>query len=177
MKTPIAGLPILAVALFACGTAEESALCATGMDVPGAGVAAPFDGPRLDSAAWTLYGSGVHQGDAVPVAAVLANPEQFSGRPVRMRGPIDAVCQERGCWVRIGGAEDNVLTRFKDSAFFLPKDASGEAIVEGYVSVDTMSVDEVKHYLEDEGKDAEAEQVTEPRTQVRFLAYGVAIAK
>lgn len=156
---------------------------AHGQDDPAraAAAAAPagalFDTPPVDSSQWRVYGAGVREGEAVPVADVLADPAAYEGRPVRMRGPIASVCQESGSWIRLGTADENAFVRFKDYGFFVPEDAAGEAVVEGFVHVEEVSVALQKHLLEDAGRHEEAARVTEPKSSVSFEAHGVGIRK
>lgn len=137
-----------------------------------------FEGSRLDEAAWAHFGTGVHEGDAVAVADLLATPADYVGEPVRIRGEVVSVCQAKGCWIRVGGEEQNLLVGFKDYAFFLPKDCAGkEVVLEGVARVDETSVEMRKHLLEDDGKHDEAALITEPIVEAKFTAHGVALAK
>jgi hypothetical protein len=70
------------------------------------------------------------------------------------------------------------MVKFKDYAFFMPKDASGRtAILEGVVKMKQETIEETRHYLEDAGKHDEAKKVTEGRKILTVMASGVAIAK
>jgi hypothetical protein len=131
----------------------------------------------IDPAHYDQYGAGVKSADAVPVADVLAAPDKYVGKPVRVVGAISSVCQTKGCWMRLGG-NPNVMVKFKDYGFFMPLDSAGrEAIVEGELSVREIPVAEQRHYLEDAGKHAEAQKITAPTRQVSFMAAGVALKK
>jgi len=91
---------------------------------------------------------------------------------------IDGVCQSKGCWMDLNMGNGQTMTvRFKDYAFFVPMDATGKnAVVSGYVKVDTLSVDWLKHKASDAGKSqAHIDSITEPRVEYSFLANGVAI--
>ncbi|MBL8755095.1 MAG: DUF4920 domain-containing protein, partial [Planctomycetes bacterium] len=135
---------------------------------------------KLDEAAWDHFGDGITAGDATPLAHVMNNPEQFTGKVVRIEGPITAVCQTKGCWMYLGEGKPNspFMVKFKDYGFFVPKDASGRTtIVEGTMTMKQETVEETKHYLEDAGKTEEAAKVTEGRKLWRFMASGVAIKK
>ena len=133
--------------------------------------------PKKDPAQFDTFGAAIQLDDAVPVSDVLANPENYTGRTVRISGPVDSVCQTKGCWMKVG-AESSVFVKFKDYAFFVPKDAAGRDVVfEGELKVTEVSVAEQRHYLEDAGKKDEAAKVTQPKVDVTFLASGVALAK
>jgi hypothetical protein len=134
---------------------------------------------KLDPKAWDHFGDGIHAGAAAtPLADVLKKPEDFAGKVVRIEAPITAVCQNKGCWMKLGSQEPAMVVKFKDYGFFVPKDASGRTtIVEGTLAMKQETVEQTKHYLEDAGKHDEAEKVTEGRKVWSFMADGVAIKK
>lgn len=98
---------------------------------------------------------------------------------VKVSGTIDGVCQAKGCWMNIVSEQDkskeSMFVKFKDYGFFMPLDASGStAIMEGKVYKEETSVEELRHYAEDEGKSAEEiAAITEPVTELKFMAHGV----
>ena len=95
---------------------------------------------------------------------------------VTFEGPVQEVCQAKGCWMQVDvGAADPVMIKFKDYGFFVPKDSENtEVIVEGKAFLNEMSVEDQKHYAEDEGKsEAEIEAITSPQITRAFIAEGV----
>lgn len=95
---------------------------------------------------------------------------------VQYKSEINSVCQKKGCWVRLKlDEEDESFIRFKDYAFFLPKDAEGrEAVVSGKAYVKEVSVDDLKHFAEDAGKTKEEiAKINEPEMTYAFMADGV----
>ena len=66
-------------------------------------------------------------------------------------GKINAICQKKGCWMEMDlGDNQNILIRFKDYGFFVPMNAVGKtAIVEGVARVDTLTIEWLKHQLDD----------------------------
>ena len=99
---------------------------------------------------------------------------------VTFKGDVASVCKEKGCWLKVG-LEDGreVMVKFKDYAFFVPKDIEGkEVIMEGKAYVTKMSVEDQRHYAEDAGKTAaEVEAIKEPAVTLSFIAEGVKIKK
>lgn len=77
------------------------------------------------------------------------------------------------------GNDKTMQVKFKDYAFFVPKDASGKTVfIEGVAFTDTTSVQELQHYAEDGGKSKEEiAKITEPEISVSFEAHGVIIKK
>lgn len=96
-------------------------------------------------------------------------------------GTVESVCQTKGCWVNIVSTEnpemESMFVKFKDYGFFLPKDLSGQEItLNGVGYREITSVDELKHYAEDEGLSAEEiAAITEPKEELKFMASGVVV--
>ncbi|MEC8832973.1 MAG: DUF4920 domain-containing protein, partial [Bacteroidota bacterium] len=81
-------------------------------------------------------------------------------------GEIKEVCQSKGCWMKVQlDSEDEVFVRFKDYGFFVPKDAAGKKVVmNGAAFFEEMSVEEQRHYAEDEGaSEDEIALITTPK--------------
>ncbi len=125
-------------------------------------------------------------GDSITTEGALAADQlstMMKGKDsmkVKLTGTIEAVCQKKGCWMNIGiGNNQSMKVRFKDYAFFVPKDASGKMVyMEGVAKTDTTSVAELKHYAEDGGKSKEEiAKITEPEINIGFEANGVIIKK
>lgn len=95
---------------------------------------------------------------------------------IKYEAEINSVCQKKGCWVRLKLDEDDEsFIKFKDYAFFLPKDAKGrQAVVSGKAYVKEVSVKDLKHFAEDAGKsEKEISQITKPEKTYAFMADGV----
>lgn len=98
----------------------------------------------------------------------------------QMIGEITEVCQAKGCWMKVKlDANNEVFVRFKDYGFFVPKDAAGKTVVmNGAAFFEEMSVEDQKHFAEDEGaSEDEIALITTPKKTLRFEADGVLIAK
>ncbi len=94
-------------------------------------------------------------------------------------GEIKEVCQSKGCWMKVQlESNDEVFVRFKDYGFFVPKDAAGKKVVmNGAAFFEEMSVEDQRHYAEDEGaSEDELAQIAAPKKTLRFEADGVLIA-
>ena len=94
-------------------------------------------------------------------------------------GKVESVCQAKGCWMNIispdGKVEDEMFVKFKDYGFFMPLDISGrEVVMRGKAYKEETTVDELRHYAEDEGKSAEEiALIIEPVIELKFMADGV----
>ena len=106
----------------------------------------------------------------------LKNPNNS----IKLKGDVISSCPMKGCWMRMSVEQDTILVRFKDYGFFVPKSgAEGKsAIVNGNISVDTLSVAQLRHYAEDAGKPkSEVMAIVNPEITISFLADGVLINK
>ena len=98
--------------------------------------------------------------------------------PLKIKGEILSTCPKKGCWMRIRAEEDTILVRFKDYGFFVPKQGveGKEVIINGDLSVDTLTVPQLRHYAEDAGKTLkEINKIIDPEITLSFIATGVII--
>ena len=98
--------------------------------------------------------------------------------PIKIKGEILSTCPKKGCWMRIRAEEDTILVRFKDYGFFVPKQGveGKEVIINGDLSVDTLTVPQLRHYAEDAGKTLrEINKIIDPEITLSFIATGVII--
>ena len=110
--------------------------------------------------------------------SVKENIYDKSNYNVIIEGEILSSCPMKGCWMKIRAEKDTILVRFKDYGFFVPKaEIEGDkAIINGKMSIETLSVDLLRHYAEDAGKSKdEIEKITKPEVSLTFLADGVFI--
>ena len=101
-----------------------------------------------------------------------------SSSKIKLEGEILSSCPMKGCWMKISVEKDTVLVRFKDYGFFVPKNGieGKRTIINGNISVDTLSVAQLQHYAEDAGKSKEEiALITKPEITISFLADGVLI--
>ena len=106
--------------------------------------------------------------------SLLNNPQDNT----KLEGQILSTCPMKGCWMKMSVERDTILVRFKDYGFFVPKSgAEGKsAIINGKLSVDTLSVAQLRHYAEDAGKSKEeVSKIVKPEITISFLADGVVI--
>ncbi len=97
-------------------------------------------------------------------------------------GKVESVCQAKGCWMNIVADQDatpEMMVKFKDYGFFMPKDIVGKDVVmNGIAFYEVTPVDELRHYAEDAGKSTEEiAAITEPKKELKFLADGVILVQ
>lgn len=130
---------------------------------------------------YAFFGDTIHPDHALNREEMLekyTDMKEGDTIPAKFAGAIENVCQKKGCWMHVDlGQEETVFVRFKDYGFFMPLNATGsEAILEGKAFISVVSVDERKHYAEDEGlAQEEIDAIDEPEITYGFLAHGVLI--
>lgn len=163
-------LVLLTIILSACNGPKASA----DVDAPVAPVAVEVDG---------TFGAEFDAAAVMPANELLAKYDEQTIQDTvttTLRGTVDAVCQAKGCWMTIAaGEETEMMVKFKDYGFFMPKDISGrEVIMNGIAYYEVTPVDELRHYAEDAGDSAEKiAMITEPKRELKFLADGVQLVK
>ncbi|MBP9203637.1 MAG: DUF4920 domain-containing protein [Kofleriaceae bacterium] len=142
---------------------------------PGApGAAAATDG--------TKYGAGLADGSVVAIDEVIANPQAFAGKKVRVEGMVTDVCPKRGCWFEMAGTGAGKKLRFKvqDGVMTFPMEAKGKhAVAEGVVAVTELSLEESKQHAEYQAKEYgiayDPASITTPTLLVRIDGTGAMI--
>jgi Domain of unknown function (DUF4920) len=130
------------------------------------------------TAAGKVYGADVTEEGAQPMTALPVVLGQQDSAKVKLIGEATDVCQAKGCWMTLQTADGKKMrVRFKDYAFFVPKDTKGKTVVvDGWAHREEISVADQQHYAKDAGKSAkEVAAITQPEQQLTFMADGVLI--
>jgi len=125
-----------------------------------------------------FFGREISDGNALDVSTIQASLGDQDSLNVKLTGTIEKVCQVKGCWMTMPyGEGESMRVSFRDYGFFVPKDIDGkESVIEGTVYMETTSVDDLKHFAEDEGlSEDEIAAITEPETSLTFVADGVIV--
>ena len=125
------------------------------------------------------YGDEISEEGAVPAEGLLAQLGDHDSLNIKLVTTILETCSKKGCWMNVDiGNKEKMMVRFKDYGFFVPiSGVDGKtAIIEGTLFNDTVSVETLRHYADDAGKDStEIMAITEPSTELAFEATGVII--
>ena len=132
---------------------------------------------------YAFFGDSISDEKALSNDEILAQFDKLKAGDtlnVKFKSKIKNVCQKKGCWMTLVlPNEKEAFVKFKDYAFFVPKNAKDEeVIVNGKAFVSIESVEELKHYAKDEGKSQAAiDSIVTPKTTYSFMADGVLIIK
>lgn len=121
-------------------------------------------GPAL---AAETYGGGVTLTETTSIGKILAEPDLYAGRQVRIEGQVTDVCPMKGCWMEIAEPEGGrLLIRVEDDVIVFPQTAKGKlAVAEGVLEkVDMDRKDYVRwmsHLAEERGQTFDASTLGE----------------
>lgn len=122
------------------------------------------------------FGKPVNDKKAIAAKQLRKELGTKESAKVKVVGEVDDVCQMKGCWMTIKLDNGELMrVKFKDYAFFVPKDIQGRTVVfEGEATVKTTPVSELQHYAHDAGKSKEEiAKITAPKKELTFMADGV----
>lgn len=126
--------------------------------------------PALRAEAKT-FGAGVKLAEATPVSKILADPDAYVGKTVRIEGKVVDVCPMKGCWMELeenGGAEAGQAARLRvkvdDGVIVFPVTAKGKvAVAEGTLEAIPMDREKyvawLEHLAEERGQKFDASNV------------------
>tara|TARA_B100000497_G_scaffold40357_1_gene47009 strand:+ start:455 stop:910 length:456 start_codon:yes stop_codon:yes gene_type:complete len=125
------------------------------------------------------FGEMISDVGVISFSELVTKMDQSDEVEAVVSGNVGSVCQAKGCWMNIvdsdGGTSEEMFVKFKDYGFFMPLDIAGkDVIMRGKAYKEETSVDELRHYAEDEGKsDEEVAAITESIIELKFMADGV----
>ncbi len=112
------------------------------------------------------YGAGVKEAETTSVAKILADPDAYVGKTVRIEGKVTDVCPMKGCWMELeeGDGKSRLRVKVDDGVIVFPVDAKGKsAVAEGVVEAIPMDRDSyvgwLQHLAEEQGKPFDASTV------------------
>ncbi len=114
-----------------------------------------------EAAEGTKFGAGVSLPTATSVSILLAKPEAYVGKRVRVDGVISAVCEKRGCWMQISEADQALRIKVEDGVIVFPVDAVGkrasaEGTLEALKLTEEQAEAQAKHHAEEHSGAAKA---------------------
>ena len=132
---------------------------------------------------YTSYGEPMKMSNEapLPVTTVLANIDQYKDKYVRVTGNVTAVCEKKGCWLKMDdGAGKDLFVKFTCpvNGRLVPLEAKGKPVIaEGTLKVKEVTEAEARHMAEDAGKpQSEIEKIVGPQKQISLMAPSAKVA-
>ena len=130
------------------------------------------------------YGAGVKEPETTSVSKILADPDSYVGRTVRIEGQVVDVCPMKGCWMELEERDGGSRLRVKvdDGVIVFPVTAKGKiAVAEGIVEAIPMTRERyvawLQHLAEERGQTFDPKTVGEgPFRILQLRGTGARIA-
>lgn len=108
------------------------------------------------------YGDGVALEETTSIVEIVADPDAFLGKTVRVEGSVLDVCPKKGCWIEIGGEDGHIQIKVDDDVIVFPAAAKGRiAAAQGKVEATLMTREKylgwLAHQAEEKGEEFDAE--------------------
>jgi len=119
--------------------------------------------------------------EPMPLATLLAHPDDYVGKTVQVQGKMVAVCQMMGCWTDLANDQgQRVHIKVEDGVIVFPKDGIGKtAIAEGKFTKTELSKEEAvaraKEEAEEKGTKFDPAKVKGPATIYQIEGSGAEI--
>lgn len=114
------------------------------------------------------YGKGTTLAETTSMEKILADPDAWVGKRVRIEGKVMDVCPMAGCWMELqeGDGVSKLRVKVDDGVIVFPVTAKGKlAVAEGTVESIPMTREKyvawLEHLAEEQGKTFDASTVGE----------------
>lgn len=128
------------------------------------------------------YGKPLSAAQPVKVSELIASPDKFVGKVVKVEGLVTDVCAKRGCWMLIAGDKEFQTIRVKvdDGVIVFPMEAKGKkAVAEGTFTKIDLSKEQAleyqKHMAEEQKRPFDPKSVTGGMAVYQLKGLGATI--
>ena len=103
----------------------------------------------------TNLGAGLTIDETLKISTLLADPNPYVGKKVRVEGKVTEVCQMAGCWMELEeSAQARIRIKVDDGVIVFPATAPGKtAVAEGVVESIPMTREKYVAHMEHEAED------------------------
>lgn len=135
----------------------------------------------LLSAAEIKLGKPLTVKEPMPLATLLAHPDDYVGKTVQVKGKIVEVCQMMGCWMDLtNDAGQKLRIQVNDGEIDFPKDGAGKmAVAEGKFTKSELTKEQAiaraKEEAEEKGKTFDPASGPGPITVYQIQGSGAVI--
>ena len=74
-------------------------------------------------------GKGLTLDKPIPVATILASPDQYVGKTVQVKGKVSEVCEMMGCWMQVVDNDSAMRVKVNDGEIVFPKNSVGRVVI------------------------------------------------
>lgn len=129
-----------------------------------------------------IFGQPIKVKDAVQISEILAKPQKYLNKEIKVQGIVTNVCPMRGCWMKVQSDKkrQSLFIKVKDGEMVFPMSARGRhSVLQGKLVKRMMPIKEVIEVEREKAKKAnkpfDPKSITKPRTVYMFVPSGVVI--
>jgi hypothetical protein len=129
------------------------------------------------------YGKPLSSAQPVKVSELIASPDKYVGKVVKVEGLVTDVCAKRGCWMLLAGDKEFQTIRIKvdDGVIVFPMEAKGKkGVAEGTFTKIELSKEQAleyqKHQAEESKRPFDPKSVTGGMTIYQLKGQGAKIS-
>jgi hypothetical protein len=130
----------------------------------------------------TKYGKPLTAATPVKVSDLMAKPDAYVGKVVKVEGLITEVCPKRGCWINVAGDKEfqTIRVKVEDGVIVFPLTDKGKKVVaEGTFTKTELTkeqaLERAKHHAEETGTKFDPASVTGPQTVYQVMGTGAVV--
>ncbi len=125
------------------------------------------------------YGEAIDSKKSVSAREISNLLTSVDSLDVKLSGTILKTCAAKGCWMKVDtGNGESMRVTFKDYGFFVPKEGveGKTAVLQGRAYKTITAIEDLRHFAKDGGaSEEELAKITEPKSEITFVAEGVLI--
>ncbi len=129
------------------------------------------------------FGEKITVKESTAISEILAAPDDYIDKTVRVEGTIVGVCEHKGCWIELSGDKpyEKIRIKVNDGDMVFPLTAKGQhAVVEGSLQKTELSkeqvIEQMKKHEENTGETFDPDSVKEGRVIIQIKPTGVVIS-
>lgn len=130
----------------------------------------------------TKYGKPLSDAAAVKLSELMAKPDAYVGKVVKVEGLVTEVCPKRGCWINVAGDKEfqTIRVKVEDGVIVFPLTDKGKKVVaEGTFRkmelTKEQAIERAKHEAEEKGTTFDPATLTGPLTVYQIQGTGAVV--
>ena len=130
----------------------------------------------------TKYGKGVSDATPVKLSELMATPDAYVGKVVKVEGLVTEVCPKRGCWINVAGDKEfqTIRVKVEDGVIVFPLTDKGKKVVaEGTFTkmelTKEQAIERAKHEAEETRTKCDPQSITGPQTVFQIMGIGAVV--
>lgn len=130
----------------------------------------------------TKYGKPLTNATPVKVSELMAKPDAYVGKVVKIEGLVTEVCPKRGCWINVAGDKEfqTIRVKVEDGVIVFPLTDKGKKVVaEGTFTkmelTKEQAIERAKHHAEETKTKFDPASVTGPQTVYQIMGTGAVV--